>query len=64
MMYVHHIIATITITITITISINSIQGIDKYIVEDTEEARLCVDLYPRPLNVIEGPLMKVRVERN
>ena len=28
-------------------------------VEDTEEARLLVDKYPRPLNVIEGPLMKV-----
>ena len=32
-------------------------GIDKYIVEDTEEARCMVNLYPRPLNVIEGPLM-------
>ena len=28
-------------------------------VEDTEEARQNTDKYPRPLNVIEGPLMKV-----
>ena len=38
--------------------INS-QGIDKFVIEDTEEARRNKDLYPRPLNVIEGPLMKV-----
>lgn len=31
-----------------------IKGIDKYIDQDTEEART---KYPRPLNVIEGPLM-------
>lgn len=31
-----------------------IKGIDKYIVEDTEEARLAYDV---PLQVIEGPLM-------
>lgn len=31
-----------------------IKGIDKFIEEDTEEAR---KQYPRPLNVIEGPLM-------
>lgn len=31
-----------------------IKGIDKYIDQDTEEAR---HNYPRPLNVIEGPLM-------
>lgn len=31
-----------------------IKGIDKYIDEDTEEAR---KTYPRPLHVIEGPLM-------
>lgn len=31
-----------------------IHGIDKYIVEDTEEART---QFPRPLQVIEGPLM-------
>src|SRR5687768_5691051 len=34
-----------------------VKGITKYIVEDTEEARLCKEKYPRPLNVIEGPLM-------
>ena len=31
-----------------------VKGIDKYILEDMEEAR---KNYPRPLNVIEGPLM-------
>ena len=36
-----------------------VKGIDKFVVEDTEEARINTDLYPRPLNVIEGPLMKV-----
>ncbi len=35
-----------------------VQGIDKYIVEDTEEARLNKEKYPRPLNIIEGPLMR------
>ncbi|XP_071078778.1 methionine synthase-like isoform X1 [Haliotis cracherodii] len=34
-----------------------VKGIDKYVVEDTEEARCNKDLYPRPLNVIERPLM-------
>ncbi|CAJ0585703.1 unnamed protein product, partial [Mesorhabditis spiculigera] len=34
-----------------------VKGIDTYVVEDTEEARLQTDLYPRPLNVIEQPLM-------
>lgn len=34
-----------------------VKGITKYIVEDTEEARLDFEQYPRPLNVIEGPLM-------
>ncbi|KAJ1956743.1 hypothetical protein IWQ62_005239, partial [Dispira parvispora] len=34
-----------------------VKGITKYILEDTEEARLDTQLYPRPLNVIEGPLM-------
>jgi len=34
-----------------------IKGIDQYVVEDTEEARTNTILYPRPLNVIEGPLM-------
>lgn len=35
------------------------QGIDKHILSDTEEARANKEKYPRPLNVIEGPLMKV-----
>merc|ERR1712013_533776 len=34
-----------------------VKGIDKFVVEDTEEARINTSLYPRPLNVIEGPLM-------
>jgi len=34
-----------------------VKGIDKFVVEDTEEARINKTLYPRPLNVIEGPLM-------
>ncbi|KAG0720022.1 Methionine synthase [Chionoecetes opilio] len=34
-----------------------VKGIDKFIVEDTEIARLDSVKYPRPLNVIEGPLM-------
>eukprot|EP00043_Microstomoeca_roanoka_P010840 m.102437 g.102437 ORF g.102437 m.102437 type:complete len:1263 (-) comp15016_c2_seq1:114-3902(-) len=34
-----------------------IKGIDKYVVEDTEAARQNKQLYPKPLNVIEGPLM-------
>ncbi|KAG9346044.1 hypothetical protein JZ751_007860 [Albula glossodonta] len=34
-----------------------IKGIEKYVVEDTEEARAQTDRYPRPLHVIEGPLM-------
>ncbi|ROI83800.1 Methionine synthase [Anabarilius grahami] len=34
-----------------------IKGIEKHVVEDTEEARLQKDRYPRPLHVIEGPLM-------
>lgn len=33
------------------------QGVDSYVVEDTEEARLNTEKYPRPLNVIEQPLM-------
>nr|XP_012315331.1 methionine synthase isoform X4 [Aotus nancymaae] len=33
------------------------QGIEKHIIEDTEEARLNQEKYPRPLNIIEGPLM-------
>lgn len=35
----------------------SFKGIEKHIVEDTEEARLNREKYPRPLNIIEGPLM-------
>ena len=34
-----------------------LQGIDKYVVEDTEVARSNKNSYPRPLHVIEGPLM-------
>lgn len=34
-----------------------LQGIDKHIIEDTEEARLNQDKYPRALHIIEGPLM-------
>ncbi|PAV74743.1 hypothetical protein WR25_15345 isoform A [Diploscapter pachys] len=34
-----------------------VKGIDAYVVEDTEEARQNTDKYPRPLNVIERPLM-------
>uniref|UniRef100_A0A0N5C7E0 Methionine synthase n=1 Tax=Strongyloides papillosus TaxID=174720 RepID=A0A0N5C7E0_STREA len=34
-----------------------VKGIDAYVVEDTEECRLNKEKYPRPLNVIEGPLM-------
>lgn len=36
-----------------------VKGIDKYVVEDVEEARLNSAKYPRPLNIIEGPLMNV-----
>lgn len=32
-----------------------VKGIDKYVIEDTEEAR---GSFARPLQVIEGPLMK------
>ncbi len=34
-----------------------VKGIDAFIEEDTEEARADTVRYPRPLNVIEGPLM-------
>uniref|UniRef100_A0AC35GA74 Methionine synthase n=1 Tax=Panagrolaimus sp. PS1159 TaxID=55785 RepID=A0AC35GA74_9BILA len=34
-----------------------VKGIDTFVVEDTEEARLNTERYPRPLNVIEKPLM-------
>ena len=33
-----------------------VKGIDEFAVRDTEEARIS-GRYPRPLNVIEGPLM-------
>lgn len=39
------------------LSFFSFKGIEKYVVEDTEEARLNQEKYPRPLNIIEGPLM-------
>ncbi|XP_039269050.2 methionine synthase-like [Styela clava] len=35
-----------------------VKGIDKYVIEDTEECKKNVERYPRVLNVIEGPLMK------
>lgn len=34
-----------------------VKGIEKFVVEDTEEARLQTDRYSRPLHIIEGPLM-------
>jgi 5-methyltetrahydrofolate--homocysteine methyltransferase len=34
-----------------------IKGIDSFIVDDAEIARTNAVRYPRPLNVIEGPLM-------
>ena len=34
-----------------------VKGIDQYIEADTEEARRDSAKYPRPLNIIEGPLM-------
>jgi len=34
-----------------------IKGIDTFVEQDTEEARSDTARYPRPLNVIEGPLM-------
>jgi len=34
-----------------------VKGIDKFVTEDTECARQDTARYPRPLNVIEGPLM-------
>jgi len=41
-----------------------VKGIDKFVVEDTEEARQNNIKYPRPLNIIEGPLMKVSTRLN
>ncbi|GCC22711.1 hypothetical protein chiPu_0001099 [Chiloscyllium punctatum] len=34
-----------------------IKGVEKYVVEDTAEARANQEKYPRPLHIIEGPLM-------
>ncbi|XP_018418795.1 PREDICTED: methionine synthase [Nanorana parkeri] len=34
-----------------------VKGIDKHVIEDTEEARSNKQQYPRPLHIIEGPLM-------
>ncbi len=34
-----------------------VKGIDAFIEQDTEEARANTSKYPRPLNIIEGPLM-------
>ncbi|XP_066473295.1 methionine synthase isoform X2 [Tiliqua scincoides] len=34
-----------------------VKGIEKYVIEDTEEARLNREKYSRPLHIIEGPLM-------
>ncbi|XP_053315245.1 methionine synthase [Spea bombifrons] len=34
-----------------------VKGIEKYVIEDTEEARLNKEKYKRPLHIIEGPLM-------
>ncbi len=34
-----------------------VKGIDQFIEADTEEARANREKYPRPLNIIEGPLM-------
>jgi 5-methyltetrahydrofolate--homocysteine methyltransferase len=34
-----------------------VKGIDAYVERDTEEARANTARYPRPLNIIEGPLM-------
>ncbi|XP_041029724.1 methionine synthase isoform X2 [Carcharodon carcharias] len=34
-----------------------IKGVEKYVVEDTAEARGNQEKYPRPLHIIEGPLM-------
>ena len=36
-----------------------LQGIDKFIITDVEEARIS-PVYAKPLHIIEGPLMNVR----
>ena len=35
-----------------------VKGIDSHITDDVETARLMTEVYPRTLNVIEGPLME------
>ncbi|XP_022242378.1 methionine synthase-like [Limulus polyphemus] len=35
-----------------------VKGIDSFVEQDVEEARQMKNSYPRPLNIIEGPLMK------
>eukprot|EP00794_Sanderia_malayensis_P019825 gene19825-21765_t len=35
-----------------------VKGIDAFVINDVKEAQKLVDKYPRPLNIIEGPLMK------
>uniref|UniRef100_A0A1I8JII1 Methionine synthase n=1 Tax=Macrostomum lignano TaxID=282301 RepID=A0A1I8JII1_9PLAT len=35
-----------------------VHGIDRFVVQDVEEARLCTEKYSRPLHIIEGPLMR------
>jgi len=35
-----------------------VKGIDTYVIEDVKEAMTLEEKYPRPLNIIEGPLMK------
>ena len=35
-----------------------VKGIDAFVEQDTEEARANTAKYPRPLNIIEGPLME------
>ncbi|KRY89959.1 Methionine synthase [Trichinella pseudospiralis] len=34
-----------------------VKGISDYVIDDVEQARNMTDIYPRPLNIIEGPLM-------
>jgi 5-methyltetrahydrofolate--homocysteine methyltransferase len=41
-----------------------VKGVDKYIEGDAEEARLNKLMYPRTLNIIEGPLMEVTTYLN
>lgn len=41
----------------ISIYLCCLQGIEKFVVQDVEECRACVERYLRPLHIIEGPLM-------